>query len=160
MRNVVVLLALLIASSSCSYKIMRSGYQVKESDYKSCDIEIVKNINAPDSAVKVGEIKIGDSGFTLNCSENEAIDILKKEGCAINANIIRITEENRPDLLSSCYRCRAEFYRDSRIVSLKQGRENYDQVAVNKRVSDDSASNVIIFIVSFAVGYLIASALF
>ena len=37
--------------------------------------------------------------------------ILKKEGCVLNADFINILKESKPDSVSKCYRCSAEFYK-------------------------------------------------
>jgi hypothetical protein len=80
--------------------------------YINCDIPIKKFETISDSvATKIGKIKLSDSGFSLHCSEEDAIEILKKEGCALNADFINILKESRPDSISNCYRCSAEFYK-------------------------------------------------
>ena len=66
----------------------------------------------PDSvATRIGKVKLSDSGFSKHCSEEDAIAILKKEGCALNADFINILKESIPDSVSNCYRCSAEFYK-------------------------------------------------
>jgi len=62
-------------------------------------------------ATRIGKIKLSDSGFSNHCSEEDAIVILEKEGCALNADFINIIKENIPDSVSNCYRCSAEFYK-------------------------------------------------
>ena len=54
---------------------------------------------------------LGETGFSVECSEGHALKILENEACAINADLVVINEETRPDVWSSCYRCTATFYK-------------------------------------------------
>jgi hypothetical protein len=110
----------------------------------------------------IGEVKLGDSGFSVACSEEHAINILRGEACAINADLIIITEENRPDLWSSCYRCRAEFYRFNKSDNNKdiKSDEIYDPRNIQDRVSRDRLKNTAIAIGSTAIGFIIGLLLF
>jgi hypothetical protein len=124
---------------------------------------IKKNISIADTlATKIGEVKLGDSGFSVACSEEHAINILRGEACAINADLIIITEENRPDLWSSCYRCRAEFYRFNKSDNNKdiKSDEIYDPRNIQDRVSRDRLKNTAIAIGSTAIGFIIGLLLF
>ena len=112
MKRLIYFLAPVLFFSSCAHHIVRSGYQATKSDYRICNVVIQKNTSISDSsATKVGEIELRDSGFSTVCNEERALEILKGEACAMDANLIIVTEERRPDFKSSCYRCKAEFYR-------------------------------------------------
>lgn len=104
MKKLALFSILLIMISGCAHRIVRSGYDLKKSDYRNCIIVIKKDMQSLDSLQKVGEILLGETGFSVSCSEAHALEILKGEGCALNANVVNITEEKRPDLFSSCYR--------------------------------------------------------
>lgn len=150
---------LILFFTSCSHKIQRTGYNIDKSEYKNCELIINKFMIINDSIQKIGEIKLGDSGFSVSCSEIQAIEILKNEACAMNANMINITEENRPDALSSCYRCKAEFYKYKNPDLLSQNPELYKSENVNKRVTQDRNKNTIVgvfaVVIGFTVGYLL-----
>ena len=97
MKKTIYYLTLLILITSCSHRIVRTGYHINKSDYKNCDIVITKDIVVTDSLKKVGEIKLGESGFSIACSEADAIAILKNEFgtkniCALNKIFIRISK--------------------------------------------------------------------
>ena len=112
MKKIIPLLPVFLLLTNCGYRIVRTNYTVSRGNSTDCEIKIQKNTPLPDSvATKIGEIKLGESGMTLWCNENDAMKVLRKEGCAINADIINIFEEKKMDLWSSCYRCRAEFYK-------------------------------------------------
>ncbi|MHC1778335.1 MAG: hypothetical protein AB9834_23240 [Lentimicrobium sp.] len=130
-----------------------------KSDYRECDIVIQKFIPVTDSMLKVGEIKLGESGFSVACSEGHAMEILKNEGCALNANLIVITEETRPDLWSSCYRCKAEFYQLKSKISIQPDRQ-YEPEIIQARVSHDRWKNGAIMVGYIAAGIVFGLLLF
>ena len=140
------LLILIFLFSSCSYRIVRGGYSKPNSVHSDCDVIIKKQMSIPTSLKKVGEIKLGDSGFSTSCSEEQAIGLLRKEACSLKANIINIVDESRPDLLSSCYRCRAEFYINTVDNTTYQSDNQYNSENVKTRVSSDRTKNTFIAI--------------
>lgn len=159
MKKLSIYLILLFLISSCTHQIIRTGYQTDKSESKNCDIVIKKFMTITDSLQKVGEIKLGDSGFSVACSEAHALEILRKEGCALNANIVNIVEETRPDFLSSCYRCRAVFYKFK--GSMKdQNNDYYKSQEVDKRVSTDRTRNTFIGIGAAVLGFVIGFCMF
>src|SRR5690242_6100534 len=101
MKRAVLFILVGILFSSCTHKIIRTGYAVSKSDYKTCDVVIKKDISVDDGlAKKVGEIKLKDTGVPIACSEADAINILTKEACALNADLVVITNEQRANLAS------------------------------------------------------------
>lgn len=100
--------------TGCKHQISRIGYKVntKSPMDVNCNIPIIKFETIPDSvAIKIGTIRLSDSGFSNNCSEADAMVILKNEGCALKADLINISKETQPDSVSICYRCQADFYK-------------------------------------------------
>ncbi len=106
-----LLILIFLLTTGCAHQIVRNGYSINKSDYRNCRIEIKKNFTDTDNFTQLGVIKLGDSGFSFSCSEEDAMKILQKEGCALNADLINIINEKRPDIWSSCYRCTAVFYK-------------------------------------------------
>lgn len=100
------------------------------------------------TAIKVGEVRLSDSGFSISCNEKDALAILKDEACALKANLVVITNEKRPDLWSSCYRCKAEFYRLKTIPLSAEmvSDDGYNQEKVAKRVNKDQTQNSLIYL--------------
>lgn len=147
MHRIVYLLLVVIVFSSCSHRIVRTGYDIKKSDHVECDVLIKKDtVVSADIATQVGEVKLGETGFSVACSEKHAIKILKGEACAINADLIIITEEKRADFWSSCYRGRAKFYRFNENTgnSALKSDDDFDPKNVKKRVKKDRAKTVVI----------------
>lgn len=159
MKNFLFVLAIL-SLVSCSHRIVRHGYQTDKSAYKSCDVIINKNIAVNDSLQKVGEIVLGETGFSTSCSEAHAIEILTNEACAIDAHVINITEEKRPDLWSSCYRCTAEFYQYKSDMTPLRSDEYYKAEHVNTRVEQDRQQNTVVTIIAVVAGFVLGYALF
>lgn len=110
----VSILVILLLTINFRHQISRIGYRVdtKSLLYVDCKIPIKKFEIIPDSiATKIGTIKLSDAGFSVNCSEEDALKILEKEGCAVGADFVNIIKENLPDNESKCYRCKAELYK-------------------------------------------------
>lgn len=148
--------------ANCSYKITRTGYLTNSSNFKNCDIVIKRNIHISDTlATKIGEIKLGDSGFSVNCSEITALEILNKEACSLNADLIIIKEETRPDLWSSCYRCRADFYKynNSEKINTEKKDSNYNNQNLQLRNKEDKSRNTTTFFISLLIGFILAISL-
>ncbi len=136
---------------------------MEKSDCKDCETTIKKFTEIPDTIVtKIGEIKLGESGFAMSCSEEHALKILQDEAYALNADLIIITEENRPDLWSSCYRCSANFYRYLASININHinNNEAYEVSKVKQRVSDDRNQNTVVAILAVAVGFALGFLLF
>lgn len=125
--------------SSCAHKITRSGYEAKKTEHADCPVTIKKFYTVPDSAKKVGEVKLGDSGFSTACNEDAAIKILKAEACALNANLVVIVEESRPSIMSSCYSCKAKIYKYN--SSEIQEDPDFASENIKTRVNQDRKSN-------------------
>lgn len=142
--------------TNCTHRIVRTGYQLKKDNYKICDVPIKKQLSISDTLASIiGEIKLGESGFSVACNEERAIDILMTEACALNADLILITEETRPDLWSSCYRCRATFYKyHNAEISIKDD-ENFNIENVQKRVLKDREFNSTVLLISIFFGTMI-----
>ncbi|UII28306.1 hypothetical protein LVD15_07725 [Fulvivirga maritima] len=142
--------------SSCSYRIARNGYEADKSDYVNCYVKITRHILLDEASTqKLGEIELGETGLTVACNEEKAIEILRGEACSINANLVLITEEKGPDLLSSCYRCKAEFYRleESELYLIND--DTYDPQRIISRISENKSKNTAITLGSALIGFLI-----
>jgi len=72
----------IILFSSCSHRIVRDGYSITNSNNLDCPVAIKKQMEIPGTLKKVGEIKLGESGFSVSCSESAAMQILRKEACS------------------------------------------------------------------------------
>jgi V8-like Glu-specific endopeptidase len=65
------------------------------------------NENPPSNARNIGTIKIGDSGFSVDCGWNTVLEKAKNESRKIGGNAIKLLSVHMPDGLSTCYRLTA-----------------------------------------------------
>jgi hypothetical protein len=139
---------------SCSHRIVRTGYVSKQITANDCPVSIVKNQTFSDSiAIKLGEIKLGETGFSTHCNEEDALVILRKEACSLEADIINISDETRSDAWSSCYRCKAVFYkRSTPLINIKSD-ITFQEPYLKERVSSDKKRNRAIFTGSLISGF-------
>ena len=153
MKRIGYFIAISILLSSCAHRIVRTGYDRNTTFYNNCEVIIKKDTLLSDvDATKVGEIKLGETSFSVACSEKHAIEVLKREACTLNANLIVITEEKRPDAWSSCYRCRANFYmlNEESITKGIKSDLTFESNNVNERVKNDRTNNAFM-IIGYAV---------
>lgn len=61
----------------------------------------------PSNTKNIGTIKIGDSGFSIDCGWNQAIEKAKRECRRIGGNGIKLVSVYEPDFSSTCYRITA-----------------------------------------------------
>jgi len=108
-----------------------------------------------DDLRKIGEIKLGETGFSTKCNEAHALEILKNEACALNADIVNISEETRPDSWSTCYRCRAEFYVNTNKDMVLYSDLSYRSDQVKKRVKNDRYFNTAVIVSSIVAGIVL-----
>ncbi len=98
---------------SCSYRIMRT-YEMPPKPLNSQNYSQIKFSKKKDlfglDAKYLGTIKLDDSGSTVNCSYQDAMELLRKEAGFIEADIVNIINYKAPDGYSTCFRCIAEFY--------------------------------------------------
>lgn len=67
----------------------------------------------PQNSAFVGDLKIGDSGFSTDCGYNTVIENAKETAKKSGANIIELTEIKKPNFGSTCYRIKAKLYRNT-----------------------------------------------
>ncbi len=114
MKHSIMILIIGIIFQSCMPKV-RSAL----SDMKYEPIEEGREIfiiglgeEVPENSNYVGELKVGDSGFSTDCGyekvTEEAKDVARKSG----SNLILLTEIKEPNFGSTCYRIRAKMYRN------------------------------------------------
>ncbi len=94
---------------ACSPKIKTTITQSLASlDYESEVFVIGLNEKTPESAVKIGTVKIGDSGLSVNCGWNIVIEKAKLEARKAGGNAIKIISHTPPSIMgSSCDRITA-----------------------------------------------------
>lgn len=107
---------------SCAATV-KTSITSKEEALTSNDKVAFLDINhkVPENARKVGEAKFGDSGFSTDCDFNSNLIKARQIARENGANIVKVTENKTPDLWSSCYRMKVDFYKyDGDVKSLPQ----------------------------------------
>ena len=113
MRKYVVLFFIEFVLLGCSPKIT-SNFTTSHTPLNK-DMEVmILDIDAPmpENAEVLGQIKIGDTGFTTKNGNYAAVlNIAKDEARKAGGNVVKITEHKSPDMISSMHRIKAEILR-------------------------------------------------
>jgi hypothetical protein len=120
MKKLLFLSAIIVftsCSTSISTKLANKSYQKLNDENQIIVLE--KNDALPNNSEFIGDIKIGDSGFTTDCGYNKVVADATNSARKAGANIIQIIEVKEPDFfMSSCYRIKAKIYRNLNPESL------------------------------------------
>jgi hypothetical protein len=113
MRTYFCFILIVIGLSGCSPKITSSVTAAHTPLAKDAEV-LVLEIDAPmpENAEMLGQIKIGDTGFTTKNSNYAAVlNIAKDQARQAGGNVVKITEHKSPDLFSSIHRIKADILR-------------------------------------------------
>lgn len=102
----------LVFLSSCSPRINSSitkNYPALDSLDEVAVLEMAEKV--PSNTEKLGEVKIGDTGFTTKCDLETVLEAAKVEARKAGGNLLKITDHTYPDLASSCHRITAAIYK-------------------------------------------------
>ncbi|HPH47721.1 MAG TPA: hypothetical protein PLJ60_20515 [Chryseolinea sp.] len=109
----------------CSAKIttnVTKGHNALAHDAEVIVLSLEEDI--PPSAIDIGTVKIGDTGFTTNCGWNVIIEKAKMEARKSGGNVLKITEHIPPSTFgSSCDRIVAKILKienPDELVKLKE----------------------------------------
>jgi len=98
---------------SCSPKITSSFVNsLPPLDYQEEVVVIPENGEVPPDLVEIGTIKVGDTGFTVDCDYETVLNALKLEARKHGGNVVKITSHQLPGYMgSSCHRLSGTVYR-------------------------------------------------
>ncbi|MGS2741659.1 hypothetical protein [Sinomicrobium sp. M5D2P17] len=106
---------------ACSPKIKTNITSARNVSDRDVDVIVLGlEEESPSEAVELGNIKIGDTGFTTNCDWEETLQKIKEEARKVGGNVVKITEHKIPGFASSCHRIEAK------ILALKDTRDLVD----------------------------------
>lgn len=113
MRKWSVLLYVGIVLVGCSPKITSSLTSARIPLAKDAEVLVLElAAPMPESAEVLGQIKIGDTGFTTKNGNYAAVlNIAKDEARKAGGNVVKITEHQSPDMFSSIHRIKADILR-------------------------------------------------
>ncbi|MFZ1074724.1 MAG: hypothetical protein WAO21_14980 [Verrucomicrobiia bacterium] len=145
--------------SGCAVGITRTGYQLppnqnsKDLDQRPIAIQCNAKYDTNDVLV-LGSIHAYDTGLSIHCDEATVLDIFRKEGRILEADLIDITEEKEPNpMTSTCYRAKATFlrFKDREKAKVLVSDAKYSPEEIAKRVAEAHKRNEEV-IVGVAVG--------
>lgn len=120
MKRLLLLATILLfvsCATSVSTKLANKNHQKLNDDIQIILLE--KNEVLPSNSEFIGDIKIGDAGFTTDCGYNKVVADAMNSARNSGANILQITEIKEPSSFgSSCYRIKAKIYRNLDTESL------------------------------------------
>jgi hypothetical protein len=92
-------------ATQIDYTANSSGRLPRPAD---CNIEVYFPGTPLNKPYKVmGSLVIGDTGFTVDCSQTTVLKQAREQGCKAGADAIVINEVKEPDWISLCFRIRA-----------------------------------------------------
>ena len=112
MSRATMLMLVALSTTSCSTSVSRTGYEPRSVGESTCRVAVKRAAPiSPDQADVLGEVDVGDTGFSTDCDEKTVVELLRKEACSAGAHVVDIVEERRQDVASSCYRAKARLLR-------------------------------------------------
>ncbi|MEK6476553.1 hypothetical protein WJR50_03425 [Catalinimonas sp. 4WD22] len=104
-----MIITVLMCFSSCNPKITTSiSNAYSPLDYKQEVVVMGLDQAEPDGAENLGQVKIGDTGFSTKCSYDIVIDKARLEARKVGGNAIKIIEHRPPSAMgSACHRITA-----------------------------------------------------
>ena len=128
MRKFFVLFYIGIVLSGCSPKITSSITSAHTSLAKDAEVMVLEiDTPMPEKAEVLGQIKIGDTGFTTKNGNYAAVlNIAKEQARQAGGNVVKITEHKSPDMHSSIHRIKANILRVDDLSALSD--DTSDQV--------------------------------
>ncbi|MDP4291882.1 MAG: hypothetical protein Q8908_12435 [Bacteroidota bacterium] len=108
--NSLGIIAVLFVFISCSPKISTNlSKSYPALDYKQ-EVAVIELDQAePAGSEVLGQVRIGDSGFSINCGYDDVLDKAKLEARKAGGNAIKIIEHQLPSVFgSSCHRITAK----------------------------------------------------
>jgi len=114
-----LIITTLILLSSCNPKITTSiSKSYPPIDYKQEIVVIGLDESEPDSSEVLGQVKIGDTGFSTNCGYGIVIEKAKLSARKAGGNAIKIIEHRLPNPMgSSCHRITAKILKVENIAN-------------------------------------------
>ncbi|HEY2775238.1 MAG TPA: hypothetical protein VGK20_14415 [Candidatus Binatia bacterium] len=112
MRRAIAAAMLAAAAAGCGPSVyMRTDHAYPGLAPTCCPDLYQMNDAVPGNALLIGEVRLGDTGFSTRCSQQEAMERVRAQACRIGADLVKITAQNYPNFVSTCYRVRAGLYR-------------------------------------------------
>jgi len=130
-----LILIIIVIISSCSPKIstnITTNYNPLDSKEEVVILGINKEV--PKNAEILGQVKIGDTGFSIKCDYDIVIEKAKTEARKVGGNAIKILKHKTPSFLgSSCHRITARILQVDSVKSKEEG-DSKNEIPKNKEL--------------------------
>jgi hypothetical protein len=123
---------LTIAVGACAPKVTTTSTDksLKQLTFNDRVLTLGLKQPVPASCRFIGNLKIGDSGFSTDCGYETVTKTAEYEARGMGGNILKLTEIKPPNMGSTCYRIRADVYYTANVDQIEQEiNEKYDSVA-------------------------------
>jgi hypothetical protein len=112
LRASTCILAIVVSGCSTAMEIQTVArphlrdLQAREPDCDLVIYEISEQIDP--SCEEVGDVFVGDTGFTMDCGWDQVIDAVRREACTFGADAAQIVAHHEPSFTgSTCHQVRA-----------------------------------------------------
>ncbi|WP_396179317.1 hypothetical protein [Flavobacterium sp.] len=157
MKNLALLFSALIivsCATSVKSKLAKTNYQRLDPGRAVIVLNIEDQV--PSDSEFIGDVKIGDSGFTKDCGYNEVVSDAVSAARSAGANIVHIVEIKKPTALgSTCYRVKAKMYRNFDSESLATITNKRDLKNKSRLPEDADYALIHFYRPSSGAGYLL-----
>jgi len=111
-NNLFFVTGIILLFTSCSPQLTSVMLKTYPSLQYQEEVRIFEvNEPAPSNAEKLGTVRVGDSGFSVNCNYSTVLDMTIIEARKVGGNAVKITQHKLPDFLSTCHRITADVLR-------------------------------------------------
>ncbi len=108
------LLLLVIGTFSCSPKIVTNAIKPYPPAKEYAELPVYQDKSeVPDEAEVIGDVFVGESGLTTQCSYNYVVYCAQEEARKIGGTALLIVEHIRPSFMSTCHQISAMILKDS-----------------------------------------------
>ncbi|SHH63712.1 hypothetical protein SAMN04488109_4757 [Chryseolinea serpens] len=113
MKKMCAVLVVAMVAVACSPKVKTAVLKKDVGALGQSDAIVVidEDKPAPSKGILVGRIRAADTGFTVNCSYPEMIEHIRAKAKSVGANVIKISDWQKPNGWSTCDRISADLYR-------------------------------------------------
>jgi hypothetical protein len=121
-----LLLLISILLIACSPKVTTKLTKTYPTlDYKEEVTVLGITEKTPSTAIEIGIVRIGDTGFSINCGWDIVIEKAKMEARKVGGNVLKIIEHTPPSIMgSSCDRLTAKILKIENTEELKKIKKN------------------------------------
>ena len=109
-------LSIILLTQGCASRVQQFQYIDAEPRSANCDVDIIYTAvgNTNDRKHKIlAEIRVGDTGFSTNGSQQDVEQLLRDKACEYGADAVDIYKMNTPNIVSTCFRARGKLIKYS-----------------------------------------------